>query len=249
MSSTQALIATLKAELKAADLTYAELARALGMAESSIKRMFAKGDMPLTRIDEICRVLKTDFAELARKVADAQPQRRELTLEQEKAVVADRKLLLAAICCLSQWTFEQIVSTYRFSDADAVKYLAQLDRLGIIELRPLNRYRLNVAKTFRWRPHGPVMNYFREHVVNDYYGGGFDGEGELLMLVHGQIGRSLAALFNERLARVAQDFAAQHLADQKLPADQKRPYTLVIGMRSWLFAAFRDLKRDPSTTV
>jgi len=25
----------------------------------------------------------------------------------------------------------------------------------------------------------------------------------------------------------------------------KRPYTLVVGMRSWLFAAFRDLKRTP----
>ena len=32
--------------------------------------MFAKGDMPLKRIDEICRVLKCDFSELARKVAD-----------------------------------------------------------------------------------------------------------------------------------------------------------------------------------
>ncbi|HVQ06177.1 MAG TPA: XRE family transcriptional regulator, partial [Burkholderiaceae bacterium] len=62
--------------------------------------------------------------------------------------------------------------------------------------------------------------------------------------VHGQIGRSLAALFNERLQRVAQDFAQQHLADQRLPPDQKRPYTVLIGMRSWLFAAFRDLKRD-----
>ena len=61
----------------------------------------------------------------------------------------------------------------------------------------------------------------------------------------GQIGRSLAALFNERLQRVAADFAQQHLADQKLPADQKRPYTLLIGMRSWLFGAFRELKREP----
>jgi hypothetical protein len=34
------------------------------------------------------------------------------------------------------------------------------------------------------------------------------------------------------------------LADQKLHADQRRAYTLVVGMRSWLFAAFRDLKRD-----
>jgi DNA-binding Xre family transcriptional regulator len=245
MSTTQALIATIKSELKAAHLTYADLARELGMAESSIKRMFAKGDMPLQRIDEICRALKTDFADLARKVSDAQPLRRELSQEQERTVVADRKLMLMAICCLSQWTFEQVITTYSLTEAEAVKYLVQLDRLGIIELRPLNRYRLLLAKTFRWRPHGPVMQYFRQHVVSDYYSGGFDGEGEMLMLVHGQIGRSLATLFNERLQRLGQDFAQQHLADQKLPPEQKRAYTLVIGMRSWLFAAFRDLKREP----
>ena len=244
MSTTQALVEQIKVELKLAGLTYAQLAPRIGMAESSIKRMFAKGDMPLTRVDEICRVLKLDFADLARKVAEAQPLRSELTLEQERAVVADRKLLLLAICCLSQWTCEQVVGTYRVSEAEAIKYLAQLDRLGIIELRPMNRYRLRVAKTFRWRPHGPVMQYFREEVVTDYYAGGFDGEGEMLTLVHGQIGRSLATMFNERLQRVAQDFAQQHLADQKLPPDQKRPYTLLIGMRSWLFAAFRDLKRE-----
>ncbi len=243
MSTTQDLVTALKAELKAAGLTYADLAHELGMAESSIKRIFAKADMPLSRIDEVLRVLKMDFADLARKVADAQPLRRELTHEQEAAVVADRKLLLVAICALSQWTFEQIVATYTLTEAECVKCLVQLDKLGFIELRPLNRYRLKVAKGFRWRPNGPAMQYFREHVVDDYFSGGFDGEGEMLMLVHGQIGRSLANAFNERLLRVAQDFAQQHVADQKLPQDQKRPYTLLIGMRSWLFEAFRDLRR------
>lgn len=243
MSSSQDLVVALKAELKAAGITYAQLAKALGLAESSVKRIFAKGDMPLSRIDEVLRVLKLDFAELARRVADAQPLRQELTLEQEQAVVADPKLLLVAISVLSHWTFEQIVSTYRVEPAECTALLLKLDRLGFLELRPLNRYRLRVAKGFRWRPDGPVMRFFREHVVDDYFSGGFDGEGELLMLVHGQIGRSLAALFNERLQRVAQDFAQQHLADQKLQPEQKRPYTLVIGMRSWLFAAFRDLKR------
>ena len=249
MSTTHDLVAALKAELKAAGLTYADLAQQLGMAESSIKRIFAKGDMPLSRIDEVLRVLKMDFADLARKIADAQPLRRELTHEQEAAVIADRKLLLMAICAFSQWTFEQIVATYTFTEAECVKYLVQLDKLGIIELRPLNRYRLKVAKGFRWRPHGPVMQYFREHVADDYFSGGFDGEGEMLMLVHGQIGRSLAATFMERLQRVGQDFAQQHLADQKLTPEQKRPYTLVVGMRSWLFAAFRDLKRDAAAAA
>ncbi len=90
MGTTAYLVMLLKKELKAARMTYADLAQALGMAESSVKRMLAKGDMPLSRIDAICRALKLDFAELARRVADAQPLLAQLTEAQEKAVVADR---------------------------------------------------------------------------------------------------------------------------------------------------------------
>ena len=245
MSTTHDLVTALKAELKAAGITYAELAAQLGMAESSVKRIFAKADMPLSRIDAVLRVLKMDFAELARKIADAQPLRRELTLEQESAVVADRKLMLLAICAFSQWSVEQMTQTYAVTEAECVKYLTRLDRLGIIELRPLNRYRLKVAKGFRWRPQGPVMNYFRTQVADDYFNGGFDAEGELLMLVHGQVGAAQAAGFVERLQRIGQDFAQQHLAEQKVGADRKRSYTLVLGMRSWFFGAFQDLRRAP----
>ncbi len=243
MSTTADLVQVIKQELKAARMTYADLARELGMAESSVKRMLARGEMALSRIDAICRALRLDFAELARRVADAQPLLAELTQAQEQAVVADRKLLLVAICVLSQWTLEQIVGSYRLSEAECIRYLAQLDRLGIIELRPLNRYRLKLAKTFRWRPHGPVMNFFREHALLDYYGGGFDGHGEALLLVHGRIARSLAPAFVERLQRVAQDFAQQHLADQKLPAAEREGYTLLLAMRSWEFEAFAALRR------
>ena len=94
MSTTVDLVQALKNELKTAHMTYADLAKSLDMAESSVKRMLAKGDMPLTRVDAICRALKIDFAELARRVADAQPLLKELTHEQEKAVVKDKKLLL-----------------------------------------------------------------------------------------------------------------------------------------------------------
>ncbi|MDT9001730.1 helix-turn-helix transcriptional regulator [Paucibacter sp. APW11] len=242
--STQSLIEVIKAELKLAGISYAELAVALGLSESSVKRMFAAGgEMPLSRVDEICRVLKTDFATLSRQVAERQPLRRELTLAQERAVIADAKLLLMAICCLSQWTMEQVLATYRISEAEATRYLVELDRLGIIELKPLNRYKLQVAKTFRWRPNGPVMHFFREHVMADYFSGGFDGDGELLTLVHGQLGHGAARELKERLQRAAEDFARQHLLDQKLPESEKRQYTLIIGMRSWLFEHFRHLQR------
>jgi DNA-binding Xre family transcriptional regulator len=243
MSTTADLVLALKKELKAAQMTYADLAQALDMAESSVKRMLAKGDMSLSRVDAVCRALKLDFAELARRVADAQPLLKELTQEQERAVVADKKLLLMAICVLSQWTLEQVTLAYRMTPAECIKYLAQLDRIGIIELRPMNRYRLKLAKTFRWRPHGPVMQYFREYVVLDYFSGGFDGPAEALLLVHGSVSRSIAPAFVDRLQRLALDFAQQHQADQKIAEKDREGYTLVLGMRSWEFEAFTALRR------
>ena len=97
MSTTADLVSAIKKELKAAHMTYTDLAVALGLAESSVKRMLAKGDMPLSRIDAMCRALKLDFADLARRVADTQPLLAELTQEQERAVVADKN------CCW--WPF------------------------------------------------------------------------------------------------------------------------------------------------
>ncbi|XAH24254.1 helix-turn-helix transcriptional regulator [Xylophilus sp. GW821-FHT01B05] len=243
MSTTADLVTALKKELKAAHMTYADLAQSLGMAESSVKRMLAKGDMPLSRIDAICRALRLDFAELARRVADAQPLTDHLTLEQERAVVADRTLLLMAIHVLSQWTLEQVVAAYRVTEAEAIRALVQLDRIGIIDLRPGNRYRLRLSKTFHWRPHGPVMDYFREHAVLDYFGGGFDGPGEGLLLVHGNISRALAPVFFERMQRLAQDFAQQHQADQKLADEAREGYTLLLAARRWELAAFTAMRR------
>lgn len=243
MSTTADLVSALKKELKSARMTYADLAVALGMAESSVKRMLGKGDMPLSRIDAICRALKIDFADLARSVADAQPMLVQLSREQESMVIADKKLLLVAICVLSQWTMEQILASYKITEAECIANLVQLDRIGIIELRPLNRYRLRLAKAFRWRPHGPVMEFFRENALLDYYSGGFDGPAEGLVLVHGSVSRSVAPAFMERLQSVAQDFAQQHLADQKMQIKDREGYTLLLSMRSWEFEALAMFRR------
>jgi hypothetical protein len=87
------------------------------------------------------------------------------------------------------------------------------------------------------------MNYFRENAVLDYFSGGFDGLGEGVLLVHGSVSRSLAPSFFERMQRVAQDFAQQHQADQKLAEKDREGYTLLLAMRSWEFGAFVALKR------
>jgi hypothetical protein len=118
----------------------------------------------------------------------------------------------------------------------------QLDRLGIIELRPLNRYRLKLAKTFRWRPHGPVMHYFREHAVLDYF----------RRLRPPTTSRCCwctapsaapGALLHRPPAAGGAGLRAAHQADQKLPQQHREGYTLVLAMRSWDFEGFEALRR------
>ena len=244
MGASTELTQAIKAELKAAGITYAELAQRLEMAESTVKRMFAKADMPLSRIDAICRALRIDFADLAQRVVNDRPALQELTPEQEHAVVANDKLLLVAISALSQWTLEHITSTYHISEAECIALLAQLDRIGVLELRPHNRYRLKVSKGFRWRPNGPVMEYFRERVLLDYFSGHFGGEDECLQLVHGSIARADAALFLERIQKIVNDFAQLHLASQKNVPPDREGYTLVLAMRAWEFSAFKNQRRS-----
>ena len=56
MGTSTDVVTAIKKELKSAQMTYAELGRALGMAESSVKRMLTKGDMSLSRVDAICHI-------------------------------------------------------------------------------------------------------------------------------------------------------------------------------------------------
>ena len=243
MSSPELVLQVLRAELRAAGITYKLLAQRIGMSESSVKRMFAQKDMALSRLAQICKSCGIALEEVLRRAADAHPHADTLTLTQEKSLVANPRLLLVATCCLGHWTMEQVIETYTLSEADCIGHLAELDRLGVIELKPLNRYSLRVSNAFRWLADGPVQRYFREHVVADYFGGRFDGVGETLMCLPARLSVPSAQELAQKIQQLAGELARLHQNDRKLAAHERDGYTLLVGFRSWEFAAFTALRR------
>ena len=243
MSSPEAVMQALRAELRAAGITYRALAERIAMSESSMKRMFSQGDMSLSRLALVCKAAGITMEDVLRQAADAAPRAEALTLAQERSLMADPQLLLVAICCLGQWTLAQIIDTYTLTLAQAVRGLTRLDRLGLIELKPGNRYRLRVSRTFRWRPDGPVQQYFRQHVVHDYFGGRFDGAGETLHVVHGRLSSASAQELVQRMQQLGGELARLHQDDQRKSEDDRDGYTLLLGLRSWEFAAFTAMRR------
>jgi DNA-binding Xre family transcriptional regulator len=243
MSSPELIVDVLRAELRAANLTYKTLAERIDMSESSVKRLFGQKDMPLSRLAQICQAAGIALEDVLRRAADARPQADALTLPQETALVAKPHLLLVAICCLGHWTFEQIVDNYRLTEAECISAMAELDRLGLIELRPLNRYGMRVSHAFHWLPDGPVQRFFREHMVPDYFAGRFDGPGETLMCLPARLSPASAAEVAQKIAQLAAELARLHKHDRRLPAEERDGMSLVVGFRSWEFAAFTALRR------
>ncbi|HEX8479489.1 MAG TPA: helix-turn-helix transcriptional regulator [Telluria sp.] len=243
MSSPELIIDVLRAELRAAGITYRILAERINMSESSVKRLFGQKDMALSRLAQICQAAGIGLDDVLRRATDARPQADTLTLPQEKSLVSKPRLLLVAICCLGHWNIEQVLETYALTEAECIGFLAELDRLGVIELKPMNRYSLRVSNAFRWLPDGPVQHFFREHAVEDYFSGRFDGVGEALMCLPARLSLGSAQELGQKINQLAADLARLHRHDRRLPPAERDGYTLLLGFRSWEFAAFTALRR------
>lgn len=248
MSQRTQLVERLKQALKARGLTYARVATAIGLSEASVKRMLSKQDLSLARLEAICALAQVTLAELARGIDAEERLLTELTDAQEATIVENPVLFLAATSALNLVDFDQILDDYAVKPAELVAAFAALDRIGILRWLPNNRYRLLVARTFRWRPNGPIQRSFREHAA-EYFNSAFDGPDEFMVLLNARLSKAHAALVIERLQRLAKDVSEQHLDDARLPTSQRRPQSLLLAMRPWRPAVLRPIVRDrPATT-
>lgn len=239
MSQTTALIEVLKRELKARGHTYADVAVHLKMSEASVKRMFSTKNFTLARLDDICHFANMEFTDLTNTLSDARALLSQLTMEQERELVGDVKLMLAAICTLHNLTFEQMIETYQFTAAEATKLLTRLDKIKIIELQPNNRIKPLVARGFTWLPGGPIQQFFFSQVTADFFHHHFAGEHEAVLVASGRLSTRAQADLVERLKKVTQEFRDAHHEDLKLPMSERPVIGMIVAMRQWEFAAFR----------
>ena len=243
MAQTTSLVEALKRELKARGITYAQVAQRIGMSEASVKRMFSQESFTLKRFDEICRFAGVDIGDLARAAESKEREISQLTLEQEREIVGNRKLFLVAVCALNHATYEQILDTYDLAEPELVRLLARLDKLKFIELLPGNRIRLLVSRTFSWLPDGPIQQFFKTQAQHEFFRSRFDGEGELMLFVNAMLSRTSAATMIERLKQVANECSRLHEEDVHLPLDRRFGHSLLVAIRPWNIQAFRDLER------
>ncbi|MTD33555.1 helix-turn-helix domain-containing protein [Paludibacterium denitrificans] len=245
MSQTLQLIATLKQLLKAKGKTYAAVAEHLGLSESSVKRQFAQQSLNLRTLEAICAFIQLEFVDLIQAAEASQPHLRQLSEAQEAELVTDPKRVLVAVCVLNHWNMERIVATYCLSDAECIRHLLELDRIGLIRLLPENRIKLRIERDFEWRPDGPIHRFFQKRVQGDFLDSGFNHSGECLLFQQAMLSPADNQRFQKKMRQLLQEFTELHQEGVARVTEERDGTSLLLALRPWEPLVFQSMRRVP----
>jgi len=237
MPQPSAIVLELKRVLKERELTYAEVARGLGLSVASVKRLFSTGAFSLKRIEEICELAKLELAELADRARRRTTSTTKLSLAQEKEIVADPRLFLITWLVLNRTPLEHIVREYDLAERDVVRYLIRLDRLRIIDLLPGNRVKLLVDRHFTWRADGPVQAYLFEKLLREFFAARFEHPADAFFFHGGRVSEAALAQLKRAVRHAAAECVEIIERDRGVPV-AKTGAAFVVALRPWTYSGF-----------
>jgi len=248
LSEIKQLLITIKRQLKIQHKTYRDVAEALNLSEASVKRFLQTenaASISIERLLQISHLLGLSLMELTQE-ANANGERlHTLNLSQEKELVADNTLLMVAVCAINHWTYSDIISTYKISEAQCISHLITLDKLGLLTLLPGNRIRLNLARDFDWIPEGPIQHYFYQNGMPDFLAARFNQEDQSLNFIHGMLTDAALSKLHAELRLLKHKFAELHTESLSTPLRKRRGTALLLAMREWEPVEFTALRRRP----
>jgi transcriptional regulator with XRE-family HTH domain len=167
-SEIDQLLRTLKAILKSRSLLYQDVAEAMGVSETTVKRYLTGHGLTVEILERLCRVAGLRISDLvaAAHGSEALPH---LTVEHEERLAEDPFLAILFYLIAKGHTPQSLQADFRLNDAEMNSYLTRLDRWGLIELHPFNRVRMQVSPLFHTEPDGPLARTARRGVLENMF--------------------------------------------------------------------------------
>jgi transcriptional regulator with XRE-family HTH domain len=238
------LVSAVKRLLREQRMTYRDVAAALELSEPSVKRLFGGKRLSVEHLEKIAELLGMTPAELIQESEAVVARVRQLTHQQEAKLVSNDRLLLVAVCAINQWSILDVIATYDITEAECLKHVLALDKMGILHLYPGNRIRLLLARDFDWIPDGPIHAFFVSKALPDFLTGNFrENELDRLVFAHGMLTEPAYRQLRAELDRVKVRVAALHESSSKAPLAEKRGVALLMANRAWEPAIFLGMRR------
>ncbi|MFC3203691.1 helix-turn-helix domain-containing protein [Alteromonas oceani] len=244
MSQIKQVTQRLKQLLKEQGMTYKSLSEQLQLSEASIKRCFSQQSFTLERLEQVCEALGLTLSDVFIQVAQTQPRVSQLSEAQERELLENPRLLLAAVCVRDGWQFNEIIDYYAISEPEAVRLMVKLDRLKLIEFLPGNRYRLLIAQDFRWIPGGPLERFMEQEVMVKFMAPKKNEPWAFRFYLRGRYSASSVEIIQRRLNQLTREAAELNEEDARLPINERTHMGLLMAMRPWEPSLFEAMRRE-----
>jgi len=244
MSQIKQVTQRLKQLLKEQGMTYKSLSEQLQLSEASIKRCFSQQSFTLERLEQVCEALGLTLSDVFIQVAQTQPRVSQLSQAQERELLENPRLLLAAVCVRDGWQFNEIIDYYDISEPEAVRLMVKLDRLKLIEFLPGNRYHLLIAQDFRWIPGGPLERFMEQEVMVKFMAPKKNEPWTFRFYLRGRYSASSVEIIQRRLNQLTREAAELNEEDARLPISERTHMGLLMAMRPWEPSLFEEMRRE-----
>jgi transcriptional regulator with XRE-family HTH domain len=244
MGDTNRIIQALKRGLRARGITYAMLAKRIGLSEPSVKRILSKGSLSLPRLERICEATGLSMDELLRPVS-AGPAETSSTLSavQETALAADPQLLGCFYLLTNGHTPREVAAELGADEKLLRRWLVKLDNLHLVELKARLGARLRVHAPIAWREDGPIRRTYEQQVRDEFMRSSFQGADETLQFRSAELSDASRVVLQRKLTRLTADFNELAELDRHLPSREKRSVAVMMACRPWVFSMFDGLRR------
>lgn len=243
MSQVAGLLDSFKNTLKSRGLTYRDLAQALELSESSVKRLFSTKALSLERLEFLCEHFDISLSEVIKR-ANFELEKWEATMsfEQESALARDPQLLALYSLIYSGLRISEILRRYDISKPRCERLLLKLDKLGLIELHLKNKVRLKSGAGLAFKKDGPLgamlFKVARERFLND----SFSGERDFIRFANIKLTPVLITKLRHRLSTIEKEIEeeSRFVRDETPGAVDMG---VMLAFRPWHFEQFSALKK------
>lgn len=244
MNQTTQLLNTLKQFLKARGMTYKDLALRMNLSETSIKRLFSQESLTLKRLEALCAAVDLEIYDLVLMAKKKGYQKGiKLTFHQEQALVADERMTFFFYFLVNGWSIEDVITDYDFDQQEAQRHLLALDKLGLIELLPHDRFRVLVSSNIFWNREGPLWKTYRNVFARDLLNHPFDMPNERLEIFPAVLTSDSYRIILRKIDALAAQFNELAEMDSALPLKNRFSVGMFMGFRPWFFSPMARIRR------
>ncbi len=160
---------TLKTLMKSKKATYETMAKALKTSPATIKRRLNGGDLTLQQLRELASALEVSFYEIIELSKYVKREPHLFTHEQEKLLASEFIVKMLFRHILTGASFAQIKSQLNISEKDLRKYARDLEKVGLAQLLPGDRFVSLIHYPVRWQPNGALHKTYSEMVLKNIF--------------------------------------------------------------------------------